>query len=177
MALTGTSTAASCAGKCPCLQRTRARTTSFWNRPWIWQGLPHCCRAGGEGEVMETIPGAFLHLSTGQRWSVAVTLPSAGEHGQSQAAGQDLQREPCWHCQGKVWLWHVVPSRAKSPSRAPLGVFGPDLCPVGALLGETASGRGSSRGKGRDTTLQLNRHPVMPSWSFWGWGGGQRAPC
>lgn len=71
LALTGTSTAGSCGGECPCLQRTRARTTSFGSRPWVWRGQPRCWGAGREGEVMETIPGAFLHLSTGQGWSVA----------------------------------------------------------------------------------------------------------
>lgn len=59
LALTGTGIAGSRVGRCPCLQMTRARTTSFWSRSWV----PHPRGVGREGEVMETIPGAFLHLS------------------------------------------------------------------------------------------------------------------
>lgn len=54
MALAGAGTAG------PCLQMTRARTTSFWNQSRGYQGV------GREGETMGTIPGALLHLST--RW-------------------------------------------------------------------------------------------------------------
>lgn len=136
---------------------------------------------GGDGNYPWSVPPP--EHRAGMVSGSGLTLAPAGERGRSRAAGQNLQRSRAGTAAqpGRGVAPARGPQQSKVPIPSPTGGVWARPLPCWSCAGTDSIGQGqlpeTRQGQGRDTPLQLNRHPVTPSWSCWGWGGGQRAPC